>query len=111
MPLDSNRGGPTIPQIEDIGALTAADFEPRLREKFQLRTPDNQLTLELAEVRRLGQAMRAGGAFSLLFVSPPGPFLPQATYPLTHPGIGTLELFIVPIGSLSGGNGYEAVFT
>ena len=69
------------------------------------------MTLELAEVRRLGQAMREGGAFSLLFVSPPGPFLPQAIYPLTHTSLGTLEIFLVPIGPVGGGNAYEAVFT
>jgi hypothetical protein len=105
------RGGLTIQQTVDIGAVTVADFEARLRDKFLLRTPNGELMLELAEVRRLGQALRQGGAFSLMFVSPSGPFLPQAIYPLTHPAVGILEIFVVPIGPVHGGNGYEAVFT
>jgi hypothetical protein len=110
IPWTSKRRGLAIPQSADIRNLTAADFEARLREGFHLQAPDRALTLELAEVRRLGQAVRDGGAFSLQFVSAPGPFLPQAIYPLTHPVLGTFDLFIVPIGPANGGNGYEAVF-
>ena len=95
----------------DGGAVTVADFEPRLSDEFRVRTPNGEVALQLSEVRKLGQALRKGGAFALLFVSPPGPFLPQATYALTHPGLGTLEMFLVPIGPSGGGNGYEAVFT
>ena len=95
----------------DIAALTAADFEARRSDEFRAQTPKGEVVLQLSEVRKLGQAMRKGGAFSLLFVSPPGPFLPQAMYPLTHPDLGTLEMFLVPIGKVSGSNGYEAVFT
>jgi len=47
----------------------------------------------------------------LTFLSPPGPFLPQAIYPLQHPAFEALDLFLVPIGPKDGGNGYEAVFT
>ena len=88
-----------------------ADFEPRLRDEFVLSTARGELALQLSEVRRLGQALREGGAYSLLFLAPPGPFMPQATYPLTHPDFGTLEIFLVPIGPVDGRNGYEAVFT
>ena len=35
----------------------------------------------------------------------------QVTYPLAHPELGTLEIFIGPIGPMDGGNGYQAVFT
>jgi len=99
-----------MPQSANVRILTVDDFEPRLQQEFHLQAP-NELTLKLVEVRRLGQAMREGGAFSLLFVSARGAFLPQATYELTHPELGTLELFIVPVGPAAGGNGYEAVFT
>jgi hypothetical protein len=47
----------------------------------------------------------------LTFLSPPGPFLPQAIYPLLHPAFEALELFLVPLGPKDGGNSYEAVFT
>ena len=35
----------------------------------------------------------------------------QAIYPITHPSLGTLELFIVPLGPKDGGNRYEIIFT
>jgi hypothetical protein len=91
--------------------LFVSDFEPLIESDFRLWAANEELTLRLAEVRRLGQALREEGAFSLLFVSPPGPFLQQGMYPLTHADLGTLDIFIVPIGALASGNGYEAVFT
>lgn len=91
-------------------ALTVSDFEARAGESFRVRASP-AIDMRLAQVRRHGQALRAGGAFSLFFVAPPGPYLPQATYPIEHPALGTMEIFIVPIGPLDGGNGYEAVFT
>ncbi|MEA2872676.1 MAG: hypothetical protein QOH67_2652 [Hyphomicrobiales bacterium] len=114
LPLEFSKwqsGRLAIPKTADIGVLTAADFEPRLHDEFSLRGANGEIALQLSEVRKLGQARRAGGAFSLLFLSAPGPVLPQAIYPLTHPGLGTVELFLVPIGRVDGRNGYEAVFT
>ena len=34
-------------------------------------------------------------------------FVPQATYPIEHPALGKLELFIVPLGPKKDGNSYE----
>ena len=95
----------------DIAQLTAADFEPRIEDDFRVSTPAGEVALRLVEVRRLGKAVRQGDAFSLTFLSPPGPFLPQAIYPLQHPAFAALDLFLVPLGPKDGGNGYEAVFT
>jgi hypothetical protein len=97
----------------DIATLTAADFEPHVHDEFQIASPMGEIafSLKLVEVHRLGRASRPDGAFSLLFLSPPGPFYPQATYPLTHAALGILDLFLVPLGPTDGGNRYEAVFT
>jgi len=46
-----------------------------------------------------------------MFLSPRGPFLPQAIYPLANPALGTLEIFLVPLGPQGDANSYEAVFT
>ena len=97
-----------MPSLAD---LTLTDFEPHKGESFWLRATDRELALELIEIRNLGDSGRKGGAFSLLFRAPKGPFLPQAIYPIDHPALGTLELFIVPIGPTAGGNGYEIIFT
>jgi Domain of unknown function (DUF6916) len=95
----------------DIAQLTAADFEPRIADEFRVPAPAGEIPLKLVEVRRLGKGLRQGDAFSLTFLSPPGPFLPQAIYPLQHPAFEALDLFLVPLGPKDGGNGYEAVFT
>lgn len=96
---------------KDVAALTAADFEPLNGGNFTVAAPNGALVLKLTDVRRLGTALRAGGGFSLLFVTPAGPFLPQAIYPITHPELGTLELFIVPLRPKDGANRYEVIFT
>jgi hypothetical protein len=98
----------------DIATLTVDNFDPHVQDEFQVASPTGEiaLSLKLVEVRRLGPAPRTGGqAFSLLFLSPPGPFHPQAIYPLTHSTLGTLDLFLVPIGPKGGSNSYEAVFS
>jgi hypothetical protein len=95
----------------DIRVLTADDFAPEMHQEFCLQTVDGDVPLKLSEVRRHGQALRPGGAFSLLFVATAGPIIPQATYRVRHPTLGMLDIFIVPIGPVPGGAGYEAVFT
>jgi hypothetical protein len=95
----------------DIGTVTAGNFEPRLGEPFRLQAPTGETLMTLAEVRRLGSALRQGGAFALVFVAQGMPRRPQAIYSVSHPELGTLEMFLVPIGPFAGGDGYEAVFT
>lgn len=95
----------------ELATVTAEDFAPRIDDDFLVPTSGGEVSLKLVEVRRLGKAIRDGGAFALTFLSPPGPFLPQAVYPLQHPVLGALDLFLVPLGPKDGGNSYEAVFT
>src|SRR5262245_554192 len=97
--------------MRSLADLKVTDFEVRKGEPFRLRGPAQELALELVEVRNLGDSGRSGGAFSLLFRAPTGPVLPQAIYPIEHLALGTLDIFIVPIGPIAGGNGYEAIFT
>jgi hypothetical protein len=96
--------------VVDIGTVTADDFEARRGTTFQLQLRDGELPLTLHAVRRLGQSQREAGAFSLTFVAAPRRILPQAIYTLVHAEMGTLQLFLVPIGPTEGGNGYEAIF-
>jgi hypothetical protein len=92
-----------------LAAVTADDFERHKGETFRLSP--GEIELQLVEIKRIGAALREGGAFSLLFVSAAGPFLPQAIRGLAHPELRSLEMFLVPLGPMHGGNGYEAVFT
>jgi hypothetical protein len=95
----------------DLRKLTISDFESRQNQTFMLHAQEHQLPLKLTQVRQLGDSGRPGGAFSLWFVSAAGPFLQQAIYPLEHPDMGRLEIFLVPLGPREGGNLYESIFT
>ncbi|MEJ0075789.1 MAG: hypothetical protein WDO17_10130 [Alphaproteobacteria bacterium] len=94
-----------------LASLKPADFEPHIGHMFAIEANGQQVDLKLAAVERVGAAVREGGAFSLLFLSAPGPFVPQGVYPLQHPTLGTFELFMVPLGPKDGGNSYQIIFT
>ena len=85
-----------------------------LEDDFRLEGWD----VELIAVTDLGLEPPAGAPapqrrpFSLIFCDRSGePFLPQRIYAVTHPTIGRLDIFLVPIGPGEGGMRYEAVFT
>jgi hypothetical protein len=94
-----------------LADLRPEDFEAVSGDSFALTAADREVALKLVTVERLGHALREGGAFSLHFHAPLGAALPQATYPLRHAGLGTLELFIVPLGPKDGVNRYQVIFT
>jgi hypothetical protein len=94
-----------------LSSLKPADFEPHIGEQFPFEANGKRLDLKLVEVERVGAAVREGGAFSLMFLSPRGPFLPQGLYRLQHPTLGPFELFVVPLGPKGDGNQYQVIFT
>ena len=48
--------------------------------------------------------------FTLKFLGPGDPILPQRIYRLDHERLGAIEIFIVPVARDEGGTSYEAVF-
>ena len=100
-----------MPAKVDLGMLNPDAFDACRHQAFAAQTQHGEVAMTLAEVSRLGHGYRDGDAFSLLFIAPSGPFLPQAIYPMSHPTLGALEIFLVPLGPRDGGNAYEAVFT
>jgi hypothetical protein len=97
--------------MADLAALKIDDFTPHLEAAFAMQTAGGVVPLKLVKVDPAGNSGRSGGAFSLIFVAPKGPWLPQAIYPVTHPSLGVMEIFLVPIGPRQDGNGYQAIFT
>jgi hypothetical protein len=95
----------------DLAALRIDDFTPHLDAVFDMQTAGGVVPLKLAQVDPAGDSGRAGGAFSLIFVAPKGVRQPQAVYPVTHPSLGAMEIFLVPVGPRQDGNGYQAIFT
>jgi hypothetical protein len=95
----------------DLAALRIDDFTPHLDAVFDMQTTGGAVPLKLVNVDPAGNSGRAGGAFSLIFVAPKGLRQPQAIYPVKHPALGVMEIFLVPVGPTQGGDGYQAVFT
>jgi hypothetical protein len=95
----------------DLAALRIGDFSSHLDATFDMQAAGGVVPLKLVKVDPVGNSGREGGAFSLILVAPKGPWLPQGVYPVTHPVLGIMEIFLVPVGPVSGGNSYQAVFT
>ena len=96
-----------------LDKLTRETFEPLKSQRFQLSLGDRApLALELAAV--LGNGLKGAASreqFSLHFRGPHMPALPQRIYRLEHDQLGSLDVFLVPIGRDGSGMTYEAVFT
>ena len=96
------------------GLLTPATFEQHVGTEFAIDLGGGTVIQTLLDsVHR--QATRSHGdrtePFSLTFVGPRDTPLPQATYSLEHSDLGSLDIFLVPIGpDASGKPRYEAVF-
>jgi hypothetical protein len=92
--------------------LTEAEVSKHVNTKFRV-AGGQPLELELVEVKGyLGKAHEQQGMerFSAFFTGPREPLMRQAVYALEHEGMGTFELFLVPIAQDEQGSRYEAVF-
>jgi len=93
-------------------------FAVHIGDAFAVAAGERTVALQLVEVKKFGSAAGAGRQpFSLLFLGPAAPVLPQRIHPLRHPELGALEIFLVPIGGAVGpadpearGMRYEAIF-
>ena len=96
-----------------LASLTFGDFSGRVGETFRLEGPPGVLALTLVEATDLARRENPGprrSPFSLVFLGPPTPLLPQGIRALEHASHGRLEIFLVPIGPDPAGLRYEAVF-
>ena len=103
-----------------LETLTRDDFAPLVGTTLRMESPGGSpVELVLVEATEEGPA-RAGAPsglpprapFSLLFLGPKVPVFSQRIYPVEHPTLGWLELFLVPIGpDPSGGIRYQAIFS
>jgi Domain of unknown function (DUF6916) len=98
-----------------LDALGQVDFAPHIDSAFRLRlATGEELELRLVEVAanpHLPPAPERRHGFSVIFRSALPGHVPQGIYHLEHERMGSLELFLVPIGPRGGtGMCYEAVF-
>ena len=87
------------------GELSAATFEALLHQRFAVEGTEAELT----EVER-HQADPGVESFSLRFLAPLPATAGQGTRRLSHPALGDLDVFLVPIGHSAEGLVLEAVF-
>jgi hypothetical protein len=105
--------------MPDLESLEAATFEPHRATVFYLQTGGEPLPLELVEVQRARYADDPAAVgpngrrqpFSLVFRGPRSPYARQGTYLLEHDGLGSVSIFLVPLGPDASGMRYEAVFS
>lgn len=94
--------------LEDV---TKSMFAENLNSRFTLRQETGQsVPLELVEFRE-GAPHPKYEQFSLSFRGPRAVLLPQRSYELEHPKLGTFLLFLVPIKQDENGTYYESVFS
>jgi Domain of unknown function (DUF6916) len=100
---------------DPLAGLKLSHFADRVHEKVRIHAGGTTLDAELTTVRPLGGGDAEGEEgrrpFSLIYRGPLQPILRQQIYPVEHPELGTLELFLVAVGPEGGGMLYEAVFT
>jgi hypothetical protein len=95
-----------------VDRLTCAAFEPLVGHRFELVPPGGEaVEIELSSAVE-GVAAAAGDRvpFSLVFHAGPGPVVAQQICKLRHPGLGDVDLFVVPIVPDARGMRYEIVF-
>ncbi len=98
-----------------LDQLSSAKFLPYLNQKFHIHL-ETPLKVDLIEVSDIGpepdaaQAANMRRPFSLIFRDPGNSHLPQQIYRIEHAELGTLDLFLVPIGPDEHGMRYQAVF-
>jgi len=89
---------------------TRDQFAEQMGSTFTVRFgPETQVEMKLIEVtepKHSGQRE----AFSLLFQAPPGTPVWQNLFPVEHPKLGAMDLFLVPVGGDERGIDFEAVF-
>jgi hypothetical protein len=95
--------------------LHSTDFKSQLNQIFSIRLNDaTTIDLQLVSVKELGAATGTGtrAPFSLHFLGPVSQqYLRQNTYQMVNETLGTLDIFIVPLGAEAGRMRYEAIFT
>lgn len=102
-----------------IDTMTRETFAPLVgQEMTLLAAPDVAVPVRITAVEGRGAAplpvagqSRRHEQFSVYFLGPREPRLPQCTYALEHPVLGRFELFLVPVGEDAAGRVYEAAFT
>jgi hypothetical protein len=92
---------------------TLSLFEPRVGELFIVRLDENRvhpLTLVKASLIPSGNYRTAREPFQLRFRGPGPQHLPQQIHLMENDALGSIAIFLVPIGRDGDGFIYQAIF-
>lgn len=94
--------------------LMLDEFAGCLNETFVAALGDGSVNFTLVEATPLavprGMPNAAREPFSLLFLSTAPVLFPQQIYPMRHPRLGEIGIFLVPIAQNRDGFVYQAIF-
>lgn len=104
--------------VADLQWFTCGDFIDLVGQDFDVAAASegSPQALRLIQATEAGEVGGPGPdgqirqQFSLVFLGVLDAMLPQGTYQLSHPRLGELELFLVPLGPSTEGMQYEAAF-
>ncbi|HEV7376753.1 MAG TPA: hypothetical protein VGN95_18710 [Pyrinomonadaceae bacterium] len=93
-----------------LETLNLASFSEHLNTKFRIH-PDDSTVVETELIEAVDdESTPSQERFSLIFRGPHQPYLAQSLYRIEHDKMGTLNLFLVPVGKNEDGFEYQAVF-
>ncbi|GEM47082.1 DUF6916 family protein [Deinococcus cellulosilyticus] len=100
---------------EMLRTLTIDHFKPLIGETFHVQVnPQEAFEVQLAEANLLGgDVLPTSGRrpYSLIFVDSRKRLVPQAIFKVTHPAVGELDIFMVPLQPDARGTVFEVIFT
>ncbi|HEY0832743.1 MAG TPA: hypothetical protein VGE72_02440 [Azospirillum sp.] len=98
-----------------LGSLTINDFADKIGQTFKIKFDDDvvvDLTLGRTEPGKHKAPGTMRDPFSLFFTGPGNLRLSQGAFPMENEALGSLPIFIVPVGENADGTiTYQAVFS
>ncbi|HST28878.1 MAG TPA: hypothetical protein VLK26_10985 [Rudaea sp.] len=94
-----------------LDRLSLEDFLPLVGAEVEVRAFGQTARMTLREAAAIrSPSPRATTPFHLVLGGPPALRMPQGMFRFTHPKLGDIEMFAVPIGPSGSSFDYEIVF-
>ena len=93
-----------------IDRLTREDFTDLPVASLAIRFGEAGVPVAVTELRDLPSHSPRSAPFAVTLQGPRDPMLPQGIYPLMHPTLGQLDIFIVPVARDKTSTSYELIF-
>jgi len=94
-----------------LDRLSLEDFSPLVGSEVEVNAYGKQARLKVKEAALIkSPSPRATEPFHLVLAAPPAWRLPQGLFRVSHPQLGEIDLFAVPIGPDGESFCYEVIF-